>query len=165
MNLSGLTLEQLVTIKNDVESLIYNFSDGFFYICKVRSYGKNWTETKQNTHTTSELCNQYDGCDGIVTIYTNNPDCKIYSYGGVYYIKSQDDLKKWEYYQRLKNIVPEIEKEWEEWDNIENIPFRQRTSYFKPIYSKEDLEEYRKELENFVIDFEDPKILGNSDEY
>jgi len=67
------------------------------------------------------------------------------------------------YYQSLKNIVSEIEKEWEEWDNIENIPFRQRTSYFKPIYSKEDLEEYKKELENFVIDFEEPKILGNSD--
>lgn len=164
MNLSGLTLEQLVTIKNDIENLIYKISDGFFYICKVRSYGRNWTETKENTYTTSELCYDYDGDDGIVTVYTNNPDCKIYSYGGVYYVKSQDDLKKWQYYQDLKKTVPELEKEWEEWNNIDNVPFRERKNYFEPYQSKEDLEERRKELENFVIDFEDPKILVGSDD-
>ncbi len=163
MNLSGLTLEQLVIIKNDIENLIYNFSDGFFYICKIRSYGRNWTETKKNTYTTSQLCDQYDGYDGIVTVYTNNPDCKIISYGGVYYVKSQDDLKKWQYYQDLKKTIPELEKEWEEWDNIDNVPFCERKSYFKPYQSKEDLEEYKKELENFVIDFDEPISLGYSD--
>jgi hypothetical protein len=63
----------------------------------------------------------------------------------------------------LKKTVPELEKEWEEWDNIDNIPFRERKSYFKPYQSKEDLEECRKELENFVIDFDEPRRLGYSD--
>jgi hypothetical protein len=62
----------------------------------------------------------------------------------------------------LKKTVPELEKEWEEWDNIDNVPFRERKNYFEPYQSKEDLEEYRKELENFVIDFEEPKPLGET---
>ena len=59
MNLSDYTFDQLIELKNEVNSLINSFEDGYFYICDVRSYGRQWKENHVNPHTLQELCYQY----------------------------------------------------------------------------------------------------------
>ena len=88
MNLSDYTFEELVKLRNEIEDRLYSTSDGFLYICKVRSYGRNWNEQPNNTYVLNQLCYQYNGDDGIVDVYTTNPDLNLQNYGGVYYIKS-----------------------------------------------------------------------------
>lgn len=156
-NLNNYTIEQLVEIRNTINNHIDSYVDGYVYICKVRSYGRNWAENITNTITLQELCHRYFGDDGIVDVYSTNPDLShIENYGDLKYIKSKEDYQKWSDYNYLKKLIPEIEKEWEEWDNRENVPFNQRP-YFSPIHSKEDLESYKKTLEEFDMSFEEPK--------
>jgi len=156
-DLTNYTIEELVEIRNNINYHIDSYVDGFVYICKVRSYGRIWNENITNSITLQELCNRYFGDDGIVDVYSTNPDLShIENYGVVKYIKSKEDFVNWSHYNYLKKLIPEIEKEWEEWDNLENVPFNQRP-YFSPIHSKEDLENYKKELEEFDMSFEEPK--------
>jgi hypothetical protein len=156
-DLTNYTIEELVEIRNNINYHIDSYVDGFVYICKVRSYGRIWNENITNSITLQELCNRYFGDDGIVDVYSTNPDLShIENYGVVKYIKSKEDFVNWSHYNYLKKLIPEIEKEWEEWDNLENVPFNQRP-YFSPIHSKEDLENYKKKLEEFDMSFEEPK--------
>ena len=156
-NLNNYTIEQLVEIRNTINNHIDSYVDGHVYICKVRSYGRIWDENITNTITLQELCNRYFGDDGIVDVYSTNPDLShIENYGDLKYIKSKEDFVNWSHYNYLKKLIPEIEKEWEEWDNRENVPFSRR-QYFSPIHSKEDLQRYKKEIEEFDISFEEPK--------
>jgi hypothetical protein len=156
-DLKNYTIEELVEIRNTINNHIDSYVDGYVYICKVRSYGRNWTENITNTVTLQELCYRYFGDDGIVDVYSTNPDLShIQNYGDVKYIKSKEDFVNWSHYNYLKKLIPEIEKEWEEWDNRENVPFSRR-QYFSPIHSKEDLQRYKKEIEEFDISFEEPK--------
>ncbi len=130
--------------------------DPFIYIVTVRSYGRTWKEHIHNTYALQELCYKYDGYDGIVDIYSTNPDLsQLHNYGTTMYIKSEQDYQKWEHYEELKRIIPELEKDWEEWDNRENVPFRERP-YFQPIYSKDDIQEMKTELENYDMSFTPP---------
>jgi hypothetical protein len=159
MDLSNYKIDELVELKNTIINMIDSYEDGYIYICKVRSYGRNWNDQGvKNTHTLQELCYRYDGDDGIVDVYSTNPDLSnIHNYGAIMYIKSVDDYEKWRTYERLKRDIPEYEKEWEEWNNIENVPFRERRSYFKPILSKDDIERLKKELEEYDMSFTPPK--------
>ncbi|NBO36722.1 hypothetical protein EBU91_04220 [bacterium] len=95
MNLNDLTLDQLVELKNEIANRIASYDDGFFYICNIRSYGRNWKEKHANPHAVQELCYRYFGDDGIVDVYSNNPDLNIENYGDVMYVKSIDDFDKW----------------------------------------------------------------------
>jgi hypothetical protein len=159
MDLSNYKIDELVELKNTIINMIDGYSDGYIYICKIRSYGRNWNDRGvKNTHTLQELCYRYDGDDGVVDVYSTNPDLSnIHNYGALKYIKSVDDYEKWRAYERLKRDIPEYEKEWEEWDNIENISFRERRSYFKPILSKDDIEAMKKQLEEYDMSFTPPK--------
>jgi hypothetical protein len=67
-------------------------SDGFIYITCLRSYGSIQWRTFINQFLTQELCNEFDGYDGIVDVYTNNPNNKIDSCGSVVY-KSLEELQ------------------------------------------------------------------------
>ena len=159
MDLSNYKIDELVELRNSINNMIEDYSDGYIYICKIRSYGRNWNDRGvKNTHTLQELCNRYGGDDGIVDVYSTNPDLShIDNYGELKHIKSVDDYEKWRAYERLKRDIPEYEKEWEEWDNIENISFRERRSYFKPILSKDDIEAMKKQLEEYDMSFTPPK--------
>jgi len=159
MDLSNYKIDELVELRNSINNMIDNYEDGYIYICKCRSYGRNWTDNYiKNTHTLQELCNRYSGDDGIVDVYSTNPDLShIDNYGELKHIKSVDDYEKWRTYERLVRDIPEYEKEWEEWDNIENIPFGERRSYFKPIFPKEDIERMKKELVEYDMSFTPPK--------
>ena len=158
MNLSDYTFDELVKLKNEIESYLNSTPDGFLYICKVRSYGRNWTERHENSYSVNELCIRYDGDEGIVDVYTTNPDLNMYNYGNVFYIKSEDDYDAWKKWDYMTKSVPNMEKELEEWENRDNVPFKQRP-LFAPIFSRERIDEYKKELEEYDMSFTPPVRL------
>jgi len=161
MNLSNLSFEELVELKGRVDSAIYSYKDGYVYICKVRSYGRNWTESVNNTHELQELCYRYDGQDGIVDVYSTNPDLSsIHNYGDLKYIESVEDYNNWYGYEQLKRLIPEIKKELDKWDNKDNVPFNQRP-LFSPIYSRGELAEYELKLGVYDMSFVPPRDYEN----
>ena len=157
MDLSNLSFDDLLELKNRVDSMVYAYKDGYIYICKVRSYGRNWTEGVTNVHELQELCYRYDGQDGIVDVYSTNPDLThIHNYGNLMYITSITDYENWYNYEQLKRLVPEIKKELDKWDNRDNVPFNQRP-LFSPIYTPEDLVEYERKLSEYDMSFVPPR--------
>ena len=158
MNINDLTFDQLVELKNEIVNRINSYDDGFFYICKVRSYGRNWNETHVNPHTVQELCYYYFGDNGIVDVYTNNPNLNIENYGDVMYVKSIDDFNKWMDYVYYENNIPHFEKDLIEWNNRENVPFGSRP-LFEPIHTSEDIDEYKKKFLSLEGTFEKPYSL------
>ena len=158
MNLDNYTIDELVKLKNEITSKIYSFEDGYFYICDVRSYGRNWKENHINPHTVQELCYHYFGDEGIVDVYTNNPDLNIENYGEVRFIPTEKDFETWESYQYLKNFIPHWEAELIQWENRDNLPFRERPS-FGPMFNAEDIEKYKKEMSDLDGTFVEPVNL------
>jgi hypothetical protein len=79
-------IEKYKTAKEYTDSLyseILKTQDGFIYFTKLRCYGSiNW-ERHNNEFSVQDLCNEYYGDNGIVEVYTNNPNNKIENYGGV----------------------------------------------------------------------------------
>lgn len=157
IDLSKYSIGELVELKNEVSNMIDNYKDGYFYICNVRSYGRNWRDNSiHNIHTLQTLCYEYDGYDGIVDVYSNNPDLSmIDNCGDLMYITSESDYTKWKNYEYLKDSIPEISKELDNWENRDNVPFLHRPT-FAPIYSREDLDEMIKELSDYDMSFVTP---------
>jgi hypothetical protein len=161
LDITNYTIEELVELKNNIVNRIENYSDGYVYLCNVRSYGRIWKEHVYNTHTLQELCYRYFGDDGIVDVYSTNPDLShIENYGDVKYIKSVDDYDRWKYYEHLKRMVVDTEEELNVWDKRDDIPFNQRPM-FSPIYSREDLEGLRIELSEYNMSFSVPTPYSN----
>jgi hypothetical protein len=157
MNIEQYTIEELVELKNKISNAIYDYKDGYFYICNVRSYGRNWNEKGvYNTHTLQELCYEYYGDNGIVDVFSNNPDLsKIDNYGDVMFVPTEKDYDKWKEHEYLKNSIPRIEEELVKWDNRDEVPFGSRPN-FAPIYTHEDLGDYKKQLEEYDMTFVAP---------
>jgi hypothetical protein len=166
MDLTNYTIEELKELKNTVSNMIHTYEDGYLYICKVRSYGRNWVESDiKNKHTLQDLLYKYDGEDGIVDVYSTNPDLgEIHNYGELNYIVSEEDYEKWNRYEVLKQVISQIEKQLDDWDNRDNVPFRDRPM-FSPIYTREDLSEYKKKLEEYDMSFIFPKPFVSSNIY
>lgn len=158
IDLTKYTIEELIVWKHKIMNIIYNYEDGYVYICKVRSYGRNWVDKSiKNKHTLQDLCYEYDGDNGIVDVYSTNPDLGgIHNYGDLMYIESVEDYDKWYDHETLKNNIPSIEEELDKWDNRDNVPFNQRP-YFSPIYTREDLVVYKKTLAEYDMSFVAPQ--------
>ena len=161
MELSNLSFEELVELRNKVDGMVRSYEDGYLYICKVRSYGRNWTENVNNTFELEQLCYQYDGQDGIVDVYSTNPNLKdVHNYGNLMYIESQEDYDNWCGYKQLERLIPEIKKELDTWDNRDEVPFMHRPT-FKPMYTRGDLAEYELQLGVYDMSFVPPKPYNN----
>ena len=164
--LKNLTIDELLEVQDKASNIVRSFKDGYFYICEVRSYGRNWKAWDiYNTHTLQDLCYQYDGDEGIVDVYSNNPDLSgIHNYGDLMFIPSEDDLTKWKGYTYLKNSIPRHEETLKEWEERENVPFQYRP-HFAPFYSREDIDGMILKLENFDMNFVEPKsYITNTEE-
>jgi hypothetical protein len=156
LDLTQHSIEELIEIKNNICDHISNYSDGFIYICKIRSYGFNWNERVNNHYKLQELCDNYNGENGIVDIYSTNPDLSsIINYGDIMYIVSENDYNEWEKYTYIENLIPIIEKDINDWNNRENLPFEDRP-LFEPLYSPDDVAEYKKMLSDFDMSFVPP---------
>jgi hypothetical protein len=68
---------------NELYEEILETSDGFRYLTQLRCYGSIRWQSHKNEFSVQDLCNDYYGDNGIVDVYTNNPNHKIESYGGV----------------------------------------------------------------------------------
>lgn len=157
MTKEEFTIKELVKMRDEIDCRIQNYKDGYFYLCNVRSYGRNWTESYiHNTYTLQELCYRYDGDDGIVDVYSNNPNLgEIYNYGLVMYVPTREDYEASKNYDFLVRTIPEAEERLAEWENRENIPFKYRPM-FDPFYTQEDIDRLKLDLENFDMSFVAP---------
>jgi hypothetical protein len=155
--LKNLSIDELLEVQAKASNIIHDFKDGYFYICEVRSYGRNWKAWDiYNTHTLQELCYQYNGDDGIVDVYSNNPDLsKLDNYGDVMFVPSVEDQQKWKDYEYLKNSIPQHEETLKQWEERENVPFNYRP-HFAPFYNREDIDRLKLKLENFDMNFVAP---------
>ena len=159
IDLAKLTFDEIVSLRNKINNNLYNYEDGYLYICKVHSFGRHWDEYVSNAFTLEELCNRYNGDDGVLHVYSTNPNLgHIMNYGDLMYIESQDDYNKWSKYKYLGIQIKNTERELDEWDNRDNVPFDSRP-FFEPIYSREDLSEMKKEYEEYDMSFVPPTKL------
>ena len=79
-------IEKYQKAKNQADVLyqeILNTSDGFIYLTELRCYGSVRWQSHKNEFSVQDLCNEYYGDNGIVDVYTNNPNHEIESYGSV----------------------------------------------------------------------------------
>lgn len=159
MDFSNYTIDELVELKYKINCLITDYSDGHIYICKVRSYGRNWVEKGiKNVKSLEELCYEYSGEDGIVDIYTTNSDLGegFYNYGDTMIIKSLEDYEKWSLYEGHKNIIDRAEQHIIEYAEDQDKPYTLRRSHFPPIYTQEDVDRMKENLNKLPTDFETP---------
>jgi hypothetical protein len=160
VDVSNLLLNELVELRDKINGMIWDYNDGHVYICKVRSYGRNWEEKGiTNVKTLQELCYEYGGDDGIVDIYTTNTDLGegFYNYGHTKVIKSFEDYEKWYKHKSLIDNIQRIEQELIEDAEDQNKPLMLRRSYFKTYYTQEMVDEMKEELNNLPMDFEPPR--------
>jgi hypothetical protein len=84
-------MEQLIQEIQSLEEKIFKLrsqlrehKDGFFYLTCLRCYGSLNYKTYTNKFFVQELCDEYYGDNGIVDVYTTNPDHGICTYGDVH---------------------------------------------------------------------------------
>jgi len=163
IDLANYTIDQLVELQSKVNNLITDYSDGHIYICKVRSYGRNWNENWiKNTKTLQDLCYEYSGEDGIVDVFTTNKDLGegFSNYGDTMFIKSLEDYEKWSKYTSASNYIESAEKDLIEYAEDQEKPFNQRRSYFGPTCTQEDIDQMKEELKALPTDFEEPVSIN-----
>ena len=159
VDVSNLLLNDLVELRDKINGLIWEYNDGHVYICKVRSYGRNWVERGiTNICRLSDLCYEYDGENGIVDIYTTNTDLgeNFYNYGSTKVIKSLEDYEKWNNYNSLTMLLQRMEEEIREDAEDQERPFNQRRSHFRTPYTQEMIDEMKEEIKSLPMDFEPP---------
>ena len=75
---------------SELYHLISNTPDGFIYLTKLRCYGSITWYLHKNSFVVQELCDEYYGENGIVEVYTTNPDHNITSYGGIQVVTDEE---------------------------------------------------------------------------
>jgi len=159
VDVSKCSIEELVELKYKINCLITDYSDGHIYICKVRSYGRNWDDNSvKNPITLQELCYEYYGDDGIVDVYTTNTDLgeDFSNYGDTMIIKSLEDYEKWSLYNGRKRVIERAEQDIIEHAEDQERPYNQRRSHFPPIYTQEIVDRMKLEFSELPTDFETP---------
>jgi len=74
MNLDKLTMDELISLRNEIDNRIYNHTDGYLYICSVRQFGSVWEEKPSSLYSIREICYSYTVDNVIFDVYTNNPN-------------------------------------------------------------------------------------------
>jgi len=107
IKLDNMSLESLTMLRNSIDNIIHSRKDGYFYICRVRSFGRVWENNHiHNTFVLQELCDEYSGDNGIVDVYSNNPDLNVVNYAGDnMFIPTIEDYNKWKEYITISNDI------------------------------------------------------------
>lgn len=163
MDFTKYSVEELRELENKIAHYIRTRNDGFIYIYEVRSYGNRWEVVLTNELAINDVCLEYDGYDGIVDVYTTNPDAKISNYGEVNYIKSEEQYRKWKDSEQLISSIKSAEDKLARWNDRDNIPFHSRPS-FAPMWTEQDILGWRNELETIEWDYEEPVSIKKSED-
>jgi hypothetical protein len=163
MDLTKLTMYELISLRNEIEELIHSYEDGYIYICSIRQFGSVWEERPKSLHSLRELCDSYNGDNGIVDVYTNNPnlefpEMEFYNYGDVMYIKTEHDYRQWVEHSKRKYLIEDVTERLDEWDEKKDLPLMRRPS-FPPFWKREDVNEWIEEFENTKWDFVEPRSM------
>jgi hypothetical protein len=75
--------QQVQQKMQDLYSEICKQQDGHIYLSCLRCYGSLTWDDHVNQFTVQQLCDEYYGDNGIVDVYTTNPDHSIRTYGDV----------------------------------------------------------------------------------
>ena len=78
-------------------------------------------------------------------VYTNNPNLQIQNYGSTYYFPTKEDAERWRDFIYIKNHLPRWKDELLEWNNRENVPFRER-NWFAPSETEETIAAYEAQI-------------------
>jgi hypothetical protein len=151
------SVEELRELENKIAHYIRTRNDGFIYICEVRSYGNRWKSVLTNEFAVNDVCLEYDGDDGIVDVYTTNPDAKISNYGEVNYIKSEEDYHKWKQSNVLMDLIKSTENEIDRFNKGERP--------FSPYCTEEEILGWRNELETLEWTYEEPVSIKKNEDY
>jgi hypothetical protein len=165
LDLTQYSIDELIEIKDIINNLINSHEDGFIYICKIRHYGRNWVERPKNLHSLENLSYEYNGEDGIMDVYSNNPNLSdFYNYGDVFYIESEEDYNKWKNYDDLNSFITWEESKLVEWENRDSLSYYQRPMLmFEPTYKREDLEDLKKNLSEMKMSFVPPRKVNDNE--
>lgn len=163
MNLEKLTMNQLISLRNKIDGIIHSYEDGYIYICSVRCYGSVWEDRPSSLYSLRELCDSYYGDNGIVDVYTNNPnlefpEIEFRNYGDVMFIESEQDYREWTKHNKSKRLIDDVTKQLDQWDDRDNLPFNYRPS-FAPQWTREDLNEWVTEFKSKDWDFVAPRAM------
>jgi hypothetical protein len=55
MNLDKLTMDELISLRNEIQGKIHSYTDGYLYICSVRQFGSVWEENPSSLYGLKEL--------------------------------------------------------------------------------------------------------------
>lgn len=152
INLDNMSLENLTMLRNSIDNIIHSRKDGYFYICRVRSFGRVWDiDYIHNTYTLQELCDEYSGDNGIVDVYSNNPDLDVVNYAGDnMFIPTIEDYNKWKEYTTLSNYIMYYERNLN--DSNTYGPF----VTLDVEETKKEIDELKKRLDSMDKDFITP---------
>ncbi len=79
----------------DLHKELCKYDDGFLYITRVSVYGSIIHDTHTNEFSVQEVCNKFNGDNGMCSVYTNNPLHTINNWeGGGVSVVSDEELKK-----------------------------------------------------------------------
>ena len=147
MKLDNMSLESLTMLRNSIDDAIYSRKDGYFYICRVRSFGRVWENNNiYNTFTLQELCDEYSGDNGIVDVYSNNPDLDVVNYAGVtMFIPTIEDYNKWKEYTTISNEIKHYERELNGSDGYNRFTTIE--------YIEKQIKDLKEQLDNMHMDF------------
>lgn len=68
-------LEAAQEAVDDIRSQLYNLKDGYIYVVKIQAYAADFFQVYQTPFLVHKLLEEFiTGEDGILTIYTNNPE-------------------------------------------------------------------------------------------
>jgi hypothetical protein len=159
INLSNLTIKELLQLQNEVACAINNYKDGYLYICRIRQYGNIYEEYCYSKEATQTLCDEYNGENGIVDVYTTNPNLKfpelaLDNYGDTFYIQGDFEYKEWLNWQKHMTYLLNCEEEWKKFNEYNENYSYSKTSWSRygskppqPYSTQEKNIELRKKLE------------------
>jgi len=110
------SIPSLLDLKDRIDNYIHLHKDGNIYICIVRSFGSCYEEHFTNIYACQELCNNFNGDNGFVDVYTTNKNPDIWTSGGTFYIESYNDFEEWEKWRKSMNLYEGFIDDWNKYD-------------------------------------------------
>lgn len=92
------SLEEAKRKVYEIQEAIRTYQDGYTYHVLISSYGSHTWTVHHNSTSVQQILDEYgDGYDGLVEVYTDNPNPEFQDYGcgrGVYSLENLPDSRR-----------------------------------------------------------------------